>query len=467
MAPRRLKPLPTSKAIMHPAGEHLVPRGRGRGPWRQGQEHRELRRPQSDNRIGFAANNSNSIPDPGAGGDVSRNSTLSATAKEFYPKGYQTHPVEDGYNSSYQFEEVPHQNVLPVQMPVIPNWSLGQGNLQGRLYSNWSPISPCSVIKTPPEGGDCLRYNLASPTSQTTPEQVATNHLIEVMQHLTLNPGKFDVLITPLVHTFSLWLGDKNIVYSIVNAIVEQVCSSYNNTLTFLSLQSITEPNFRYNGARLCNFLNNEFPPGDKSTFRSCLLSSIEGIDDSEMRLRIRHRLPDIRLTVRKTSKKPISKLEAMQHVLTISTLLEGVKKNIYVFQLTFIQIQGRLHGYVLFVAELFMQLELAKGYGDRITILGTALLEALSSLLTEPSSENIKCVCQVLKLTGQPLDAQEPLAMNQIMHSLSELFSNSNVEPNIRHLIHSVIELRTIRWGDASNFMPHASTTQVYNSCP
>ncbi|XP_069674731.1 polyadenylate-binding protein-interacting protein 1 isoform X3 [Periplaneta americana] len=387
---------------MHPAGEHLVPRGRGRGPWRQGQEHRELRRPQSDNRIGFAANNSNSIPDPGAGGDVSRNSTLSATAKEFYPKGYQTHPVEDGYNSSYQFEEVPHQNVLPVQMPVIPNWSLGQGNLQGRLYSNWSPITPCSVIKTPPEGGDCLRYNLASPTSQTTPEQVATNHLIEVMQHLTLNPGKFDVLITPLVHTFSLWLGDKNIVYSIVNAIVEQ---------------SITEPNFRYNGARLCNFLNNEFPPGDKSTFRSCLLSRCQE-----------------------------------EHI-RVPTYIHSDPR--------------RLHGYVLFVAELFMQLELAKGYGDRITILGTALLEALSSLLTEPSSENIKCVCQVLKLTGQPLDAQEPLAMNQIMHSLSELFSNSNVEPNIRHLIHSVIELRTIRWGDASNFMPHASTTQVYNSCP
>ncbi|XP_069674729.1 polyadenylate-binding protein-interacting protein 1 isoform X2 [Periplaneta americana] len=345
---------------MHPAGEHLVPRGRGRGPWRQGQEHRELRRPQSDNRIGFAANNSNSIPDPGAGGDVSRNSTLSATAKEFYPKGYQTHPVEDGYNSSYQFEE------------------------------------------TPPEGGDCLRYNLASPTSQTTPEQVATNHLIEVMQHLTLNPGKFDVLITPLVHTFSLWLGDKNIVYSIVNAIVEQ---------------SITEPNFRYNGARLCNFLNNEFPPGDKSTFRSCLLSRCQE-----------------------------------EHI-RVPTYIHSDPR--------------RLHGYVLFVAELFMQLELAKGYGDRITILGTALLEALSSLLTEPSSENIKCVCQVLKLTGQPLDAQEPLAMNQIMHSLSELFSNSNVEPNIRHLIHSVIELRTIRWGDASNFMPHASTTQVYNSCP
>jgi hypothetical protein len=60
-----------------------------------------------------------------------------------------------------------------------------------------------------------------------------------------------------------------------------------------------------------------------------------------------------------------------------------------------------RLHGFVLFMAELFMQLECAKGYGERITILGTALLEILSLLLTEPTSENIKCVCQVLKVSN------------------------------------------------------------------
>jgi hypothetical protein len=61
----------------------------------------------------------------------------------------------------------------------------------------------------------------------------------------------------------------------------------------------------------------------------------------------------------------------------------------------------GRLHGYVLFMAELFMQLECVKGSGKRIAILGTALLEALSLLLTEPTSGNIKCVCQVLKVSG------------------------------------------------------------------
>lgn len=60
----------------------------------------------------------------------------------------------------------------------------------------------------------------------------------------------------------------------------------------------------------------------------------------------------------------------------------------------------GRLHGYVLFVAELFMQLECAKGYGQRIEILGIALLEALSLLLSNATSGNIKCICQVLKVS-------------------------------------------------------------------
>jgi hypothetical protein len=63
----------------------------------------------------------------------------------------------------------------------------------------------------------------------------------------------------------------------------------------------------------------------------------------------------------------------------------------------------GRLHGYVLFMAELFMQLEFGKGCGTRLAILGAALLETLSLLLDHPTSTsgNIKCACQVLKVSG------------------------------------------------------------------
>jgi hypothetical protein len=84
-------------------------------------------------------------------------------------------------------------------------------------------------LQAAPEEGDCSYYNSFNPTYETKQEELATNHLLELMQHLTLNPGKFDDLVTPLVDTFSLWLGDAGTMSSIVNAIVEQV--SYSESL--------------------------------------------------------------------------------------------------------------------------------------------------------------------------------------------------------------------------------------------
>lgn len=81
-------------------------------------------------------------------------------------------------------------------------------------------------LQTAPEEGDSSYYNSFDPTCETKQEEFATNHLLELMQDLTLNPGKFDDLVTPLVETFSLWLGDADTVSSIVGAIVEQVSFS-------------------------------------------------------------------------------------------------------------------------------------------------------------------------------------------------------------------------------------------------
>jgi hypothetical protein len=81
-------------------------------------------------------------------------------------------------------------------------------------------------LQAGPEAGGSSYYNSFTPLCETKQEEFATNHFIELMQHLTLNPGKFDDLVTPLVETFNLWLGDADTVSSIVNAIVEQVSCS-------------------------------------------------------------------------------------------------------------------------------------------------------------------------------------------------------------------------------------------------
>jgi hypothetical protein len=41
------------QVIMNPEGELSVPKGRGRGPWQEGLNRRELRRPQTEKRIGM------------------------------------------------------------------------------------------------------------------------------------------------------------------------------------------------------------------------------------------------------------------------------------------------------------------------------------------------------------------------------------------------------------------------------
>jgi hypothetical protein len=79
------------------------------------------------------------------------------------------------------------------------------------------------LLQATPDGGDCSVYNTLNRTSDIGQEQLPTDQLIGVMQHLTLNPGKFDVLITPMVDTFGLWLGNADTAPSVVNAVVEQV----------------------------------------------------------------------------------------------------------------------------------------------------------------------------------------------------------------------------------------------------
>jgi hypothetical protein len=78
-------------------------------------------------------------------------------------------------------------------------------------------------LQAGPEEGGCSYYDSFNPVCETKQEEFGTDHFRELMQHLTLNPGKFDDLVTPLVDTFRLWLGDADTLSFIVNAIVDQV----------------------------------------------------------------------------------------------------------------------------------------------------------------------------------------------------------------------------------------------------
>ncbi|XP_066994230.1 polyadenylate-binding protein-interacting protein 1 [Anabrus simplex] len=316
------------EANMKPAGDIHTPRGRGRSPWRQGQDLGELRRPHSasTNAPGLAA------PDPGAGGDAPKKTTLSPDAKEFFPKGY----------SSQQFEDSP-----------------GPGGDAG-----------------PPQ------YHSIIPSQ----EPFKMNHLYEVMHSLTLNPGRFDAVIEPLTNKFGQYNGDMQMVQDVVNAIVHQ---------------SILEPNFRYNGARLCVFLQNASSPDVQQCFRNCLLCRCQ--DENSI----------------------------------VPILVNSCPQ--------------RVHGYTLFLAELYIQMDDSRGSNARIPVLGIGLFGTLLTLVSVATAENLKYACQALKLAGFALDKQDPISMNRLFESLSIAPSLCPESNNVHYMVNSVLHLRQCGWGNPS----------------
>ncbi|KAG7299530.1 hypothetical protein JYU34_016493 [Plutella xylostella] len=200
-------------------------------------------------------------------------------------------------------------------------------------------------------------------------------NLITVMCEITFDPGKFDVLCGPLVDSFATTLHDANYTRPLVDAIVNQ---------------SIGEPNFRYNGARLCSMYDSVAAP-DESTFRACLLERCSAEENK---------------------------------------IISGVESS-----------EENMRGFAMFLAEIYTQLE--DSQGGRIRSLGESLCKVLLHLLDTDNETNIKAVCQLLKLSGIALDADCPAGMACAFERLRRV-------PGLA-AVRAVLALRAARWGLAA----------------
>ncbi|XP_050732761.1 uncharacterized protein LOC127006649 isoform X3 [Eriocheir sinensis] len=161
--------------------------------------------------------------------------------------------------------------------------------------------------------------------------------------------------------------------------------------------QGVGEVNFRYNGARLCQHLGKNVTQAyNGPTFRSLLLQRCQ--EEFEVREMYLHNEPE------------------------------------------------RVCGYTLFLAELFTQLVTVNG--RPYDILRGALCHLLTTLLSQPTDANLKCVAQVLKCTGNTLDCTNRSEMDQVMCSLKDVAMTAPVASNTRSLLLAVIELRASNWG-------------------
>ncbi|KAH8284531.1 hypothetical protein KR018_003348 [Drosophila ironensis] len=104
---------------------------------------------------------------------------------------------------------------------------------------------------------------------------------------------------------------------------------------------------------------------------------------------------------------------------------------------------QQKVRETALFLAELYMQL---RGEDDsRLQLIAVNIVYSLSKLLASESNENVRCLCQTLKLAGYDLTADCPKDMLEIITALQAIEAKA---PAKYPMVASVIALQQNNWG-------------------
>ncbi|XP_029034986.1 uncharacterized protein LOC114872190 isoform X3 [Osmia bicornis bicornis] len=340
-------------------------RGRGRGPWTSAaQEIPMLRRPhhatsgiQTTGSTESKNTEQNKLDKSFE--DIIQNSTLSVHAAEFIPKSFSPkQSPQQQQPSSMRFKHsVQDRLQLAREIP-----------LQAQNYQQDS-------------SGDEDNYLIEFAN--------ATQSLMSVIHSLILNPGRFDVIVPPLINILRPYLESPSQLEEIIKIIIQQ---------------SINEGNFRYNGARLCcAFLDTNLTPGQQTMFKETLYILCKSETDGQ-------------------SSNWQQKEEHTEDE------------------------QKRCHGLILFLAELVVQMEHTSAFG-----LGDLLINLIITVLKRPAPNSVKNICQALKLAGQTLEkdkGETRKEMENMMRALTELVTSGRVDSHIGRMVHSVHELRNGNWG-------------------
>ena len=168
----------------------------------------------------------------------------------------------------------------------------------------------------------------------------------------------------------------------------------------------ITEPNFRYTGARLCDYLSLH------------LTVIIEGA------------------TLRQILMQKCNSLFKSRDTLLVEN-------------------PERLRGFTMFLAELFQQLEIQVGaVVQRVSVLGDALPQLACLLASKPTKDNVRCLVACLKVSGACLEEEERSkqggstpTMDKTMETLDRLASK-DLEDGLEEMLISLVRLRAAHWG-------------------
>lgn len=93
----------------------------------------------------------------------------------------------------------------------------------------------------------------------------------------------------------------------------------------------------------------------------------------------------------------------------------------------------------------------------QRVSVLGDAVPQLLTTLATEPNKENVKCIVQTLKCAGSVLEEEERSKagnngrtpqIDRTVEVLDRLSRDESLDQTLREMLESLVKLRKSNWG-------------------
>ncbi|XP_015238106.1 PREDICTED: polyadenylate-binding protein-interacting protein 1 [Cyprinodon variegatus] len=224
-------------------------------------------------------------------------------------------------------------------------------------------------------------------------ESSLADTVTDFLDHLSSSPGSFDFDVENITGMLNCWVTTEELLKELVELIFTQ---------------STAIPNFAYTGARLCNYLSHHLTLSPQSgNFRRLLLQRCQ---------------------------------------------LEYEQRNVAVRGNP--EVQKKFHSFVLFLGELYLNLEIKSGKAppNRAEILLLALKDLLESLLSHPVDANLICAVKLLKLTGSILDdawkASGRPHMDELVQRIETILLDATCSRDVRQMLLKLVELRSSDWG-------------------
>ncbi|XP_072289396.1 polyadenylate-binding protein-interacting protein 1 [Eucyclogobius newberryi] len=236
-------------------------------------------------------------------------------------------------------------------------------------------------------------------------EPTLADMVTDFLGHLSSSPGSFESDVDDIKNMLSSYVCTEELLEELVELMYSK---------------STEIPNFSYMGARVCNYLSHHLTIGPaKGNFRQLLLKRCQAeYEDRDKAVR-------------------------------------GDTET-----------QKRFHSYVLFLAELYLHLEVkgAKGTINRAQILLFALKDLMISLLSHPVDANLICAVKLLKLTGSVLDdewkSKREKHMDEIIQRIETVLLDATCSRDVRQMLLKLVELRSSDWGRVKAATASSSAT-------